>query len=292
MFIDCQKLIMAYIKLIKTCANKVNVIENIKKYIDNKIRIHTRDIQYAIRHCNKKVISLMLDNIPKCEHFPCFYAAAVNTVVVEEKENQSFEIIDLLFERNIPIDDNVLMYCILNNKIDFIDYLIEKDPRVISVLVLNDALKKNDRSFLTLLVEKIKKHKLHIDKYEFILKRAYDLFLSESDESDDNKENEERFELLCGLQEFNPIETVLCNEKMEELYHNKSIDMIKQNTQIKTTQIACAIEIKSVDLLMDILPKYDRLVSNELLALCADSTIHDLIKEHNEKYTSNVKITS
>jgi hypothetical protein len=264
---------MAYLKFIKTSINKTepNVdIEKIKDLIDNKIRIHTRDIHYAIRHCDEKIISLMLDNIPTDEYYPCFYGAVV-------RGNRSTDIIDLLLDKKVPTDDNILIFCIVENKINYIDYFVKKNPYLITSFVLIEAI--SNRDLILYFVEKIKQHGIYINDYELVMKELCQLYLSGGINDDD-------YELLEKLQKYNELEVLFYDETKEINMHQKrGFDIIKQNTQVKTRHIDMAVETNSVNFLTDILPKYDHKISNKILSKCKNKKMCDLIEKHNEKYT-------
>jgi len=113
-----------------------------------------------------------------------------------------------------------------------------------------------------------------------VMEKACNSFLS------GDYEAYEVYEILKGLQEYDKMKVIFYDEvKKNELYQDKGIDIIKQNTQVKTRHIVKAIDLNSVDFLRDILPKYEHIISDKIMSKCNTKLMCDLIKEHNEKYT-------
>lgn len=187
--------------------------EMLKYLVNNNIRIHTRFVQHVIRCCDKKIISLMLDNIPTDEYYSCFYAAVI-------KWNRSTDIIDLLFDRKVPMSDDTLIFCIDENKLDYIEYFVNKDPKIISFFVLKKVM--NNYDLLKYFAEKIKEHKLYIDNYELVIRK-----MAQQGNSIDTKCRK----ILENLQGYNLTEVIFYNESKEkEICQSLRVGVIKRNT--------------------------------------------------------------
>jgi hypothetical protein len=263
---------MAYIKIIKeNVSDELGAYEKIKEAIDNKIRIHKKDIHYAIRKSNEKIISVLLDNIPLTERFPSLYGAIV-------RGNRPKSMIHLLFDKKVRLDDNILIFCIDENKLDYIDYFVEKDPRIISVFVLMEALENYD--LIKYFARKIKEHQLYIDNYELVISESYNMFCMFRNPA---------YLVLETLQDYNIKKVIFYDEiKEDSLWQNKGFDIIKQNTEIKTRHIKRVIESNSVEFLIDILPKYDRKISQSIMSQTNNTVMIDLMIKHNEKYFNKI----
>ena len=255
---------MAYVKLIKS--NPDSLASLIEENIKNGIRIHTNDIHYAIRNCDKNIIELMIDNIPISERYPCLYGAVV-------KKSRSVDLINLLHEKQVPLDGDIISYCIITNKIQYIEEFIKIDPLIITASVMMDAM--GHRDIILYLIDIVKQHNIIIRDYELVMDEAYKEYYGK---------DQEMYELIKKVQDCDFDDNISYEDMRGKLYYAKSTGIIKQNTQVKKKHIVMAIEQNCLSFLIDLLPKYNFKISDDMLLLCHDPMMIDVIEKHNETH--------
>jgi len=276
----------SYINLLKNKNKKL--IPKIREKIKKGHKIYSDDIVHAISNNDIKVVSLLLDHIPKSEYFCKFYMPIVES-------NRSFDFIKLLHEYKVPLDNSILIsYCIEEDKLNYIDQFVSLDKNILDEIVITDFYKSVET--VQLLYKLLNKHNIKLKNVMLAAVGVYYKLISQSVE---DKIVLDAVCLLCEQQRFIPSYSSnnLVNEitkisyewltlEKERLFKNFS-----ETTSFTEELLMSSVKIFDADLLEKYLQRIECQISDKIILGCKDVKKISIMITHNKKLRSTLFVT-
>ena len=243
-------------------------MENIVELINSGIQPLTTDIQVAIIKHDKKLVKYLLKSTK--ERFSPLYGVAMQI----ENEN----IIQLLFKYDVIIDENLLMYCIFENKIDYFKKFILVNPKAITGLVIYELIiDRNDHSeLISEIISILCSLKIEISDLDILLYTAKKLC-------------PKIYEELHVLDLNHELGTLIDHDvekKINKAYIRSSINSILLVQYVTSKELNKCVQLKSVELARNLLQKYNKKINDDVMltAEMYNPEIFALYEKYNEKY--------
>jgi len=289
MITDLEEKMTTYHQILKDGGK--NMIDRLKEKIEKKEKIHTDDILYAIRHHDKNVILLLLNNIPPSEYYFNFYLPVV------DRSALSYDYIDFLHENKVPLDNSdVLLYCFLTKKLEYVEKFVSLNKNLIDEMITVAAC-KNSKIFACI-EELICKYNIKLDMKLVHIGILPDYVFGKT--SDIQSSEELKMKYLIVMNNFvrlqiqqnydtNELEELTDKElnelelKFDTIRNEHILNVFRCSSTGTLELIAEALDYDINEPLKIVLSKFEHTIHEKIISTCNDVEKRKIMREHNKK---------